>query len=155
MKNLLRKPCKIGELEFSVVIDNKTAQTILQQHPNYWKFLNKASQFKGNNIEKLSPEEMANLMVIESEYEELCDEITRTALPLMLENAGEKGGYKTSKEYADKIIEYCVENGVYGQFEAQNGKLHDGFSQAMVEFVNQAFTKGKVVEKAKISDFAF
>ena len=157
-ENELRKHCEIGILEFDLVVTRRIAEKAVTACPDYFKWMMKSSNLdigENTNIEDLSAEQMVSLLQMDEQMVDVGEPFVKAALPLMLEKAETSlVGFATYKDYADHIIEYCEENGVWFDFEDANGDVNSGVLNKLMEFVNKAFTLRKHVSKAKITKFA-
>lgn len=157
-ENVLKKHCEIGILDFDLVVSRRIVEQAVSAVPEYFRWMMKATNLDIENelsAENLTADQVVSLLQMDDQMQEVTEPFVKYSLPLMLEKAETSLlGFATYKDYADYIVEYCEENGVWTDFEDEDGVVQSGVMTKLTEFLNKAFTLRKPVSKAKITKFA-
>jgi hypothetical protein len=127
-----KKHCKIGEMEFDIIITRDLVFETMKKYPKYWEIVEKNKQIKSEEIDMSKLEDLEKLMELNDELAELSPKMVAYSLPRMLKLANDKTN-------ADEIIQYCVDN-----------DADEVFYTKTMEFFMLGFTKGNAVKKPKI-----
>lgn len=153
------KNCQIGELSFSIGLNRSMAVDAITNCKGYWeafsqsetmkdaiaKAQSKDGKVKELDFDKLSYNQVADLIQLENKMSKHIAEIVDRLLPQMLEYAGTVLPVDVANSYnryAQVIIETCEEYGVLENYYDEDDEPVEGFYQKTFNFILQAFTNG-------------